>query len=111
MKVIELKEIVDVLEKNLGYKITLKSRKRHIIYGRYLYYSLAKKLTNHSLESIGNEVNLDHTTVIHGLKMFEHLKTYEPKLIKLYEDTNSILKLSDSITVKNVDLLDYGLKC
>ena len=50
--------------------IRAKSRKKHIVKARQVAMYLSKKLTNHSLVSIGLHFGgRDHSTVIHGIEM------------------------------------------
>ena len=42
--------------------------------GRYVYYTIAKRMTKASLKAIGEIVgNRDHTTIIHGIEQFKDL--------------------------------------
>ena len=53
--------------------LDVKSRERDIVYKRAIYYKLAKEFTKEPLYKIGQEVNKDHATVIHGLKTFDNI--------------------------------------
>tara|TARA_B100001057_G_scaffold88852_1_gene85024 strand:+ start:2625 stop:3020 length:396 start_codon:yes stop_codon:yes gene_type:complete len=72
---------------------------------RSIYYKLCKEFTFESLTKIGNTVNKDHATVIHGLKIFENIinplweKDYYQKYLKLQAQLNTKTKL----TVKRSD--------
>jgi hypothetical protein len=63
------------------YNLTSNSRKRDLVYKRYYIYFELKKC-NLSLEFIGNMVNRDHSSVIHGIKQHQ----YYYKCDKLYDD-------------------------
>ena len=58
--------------------LSTKIRKQYIVDSRYAYYALCKyyyeELGKPSLEKIGDCVNRDHSSVIHGLNQFKALK-------------------------------------
>ncbi|WP_167596600.1 helix-turn-helix domain-containing protein [Leeuwenhoekiella sp. ZYFB001] len=68
---IELKTILETVENETGLKIRTHKRNRNLVYARYIYYRLAKEITDTSLDEIGKVVNRDHSTVINGLNKFE----------------------------------------
>lgn len=51
----------------LNIDISKKTRKREYAEARALYYVLCRKYTIYSLKKIGEEVNRDHASVIHGI--------------------------------------------
>jgi chromosomal replication initiation ATPase DnaA len=53
-------------------KLKSKSRLQSLVYARFIYFHFAKKITNLSLSEIGQSVNMDHSSVIHGLKQAEN---------------------------------------
>lgn len=60
----------------------LKSKKRDrvLVDARATYYTLARKYTRRSLCQIGNEVNRDHSTVLHGFRLIKDLIQYDEKI-------------------------------
>jgi len=78
--------IKETIEWRSGFKFDCTSRERNRSYLRSLYYTLAREYTNNSLLSIAKLVNIDHSTAIHGLKLFEQAYSYEPNIRELYED-------------------------
>lgn len=71
--------------------ITILNRKRQTIELRSLYFTVLKELKPHkTLHQLGNELNLDHATVIHSLKMY-----------KVYEKFNKDLKYLKSKIIYN----------
>lgn len=110
MKTIEPELIIKNLEHCLGYEFSIKSRKRHIVYARALYYDLAKNLTVLTLENIGKYVGKeDHAVVINGLKTFETIKAYEPEYMKIHRYVYESLRFRQTIVVQDVDLTGKGL--
>ena len=78
--------IKETIEWRSGFKFDCKSRERNRTYLRSLYYTLAREYTTRPLESIAKLVNRDHSTAVHGLKLFEQAYSYEPTIRELYED-------------------------
>ena len=73
----------------LGVGINQKSRKRDIVYGRFLFFTLAKKCTELSYEKIGKYLNKDHASVIHGINVFNNVVKLENrynKILNIYLD-------------------------
>lgn len=88
-------EIKDLVEGELGYRINENSRKRHIVYGRAIYFKICKDRTNLSLYKIGETLGLDHATVMHGIyKIFPSFETYNPRYMEIY---NRIIKTDEYI--------------
>jgi chromosomal replication initiator protein len=89
---------------NLNNKdLTGKSRKQHIANARQVYFYLARKHTNKTLSQIGSQVNRDHATALHGIRMISNLK-------EIYSETNDELILIEQsietpLIAKNIDLL------
>ena len=82
----KLEYIIETLEWRSGIKFNGPSRERNRSYLRSLYYTLAREYTNQSISEIARQVNRDHSTAIHGLKLFEQAYAYEPQIRDLYED-------------------------
>ena len=82
----KLQYIKETIEWRSGMKFDSTSRERHRSYLRSLYYTLAREYTNQPITAIAKLVNRDHSTAIHGLKLFEQAYTYEPAIRELYED-------------------------
>lgn len=69
-----IKKINDLLEIN----IESTSRHKETVYARFIYFKLCKELEMpYSLAKIGYYVNRNHATVMHGLKQYEILLSYE----------------------------------
>ena len=70
----DLQFIYEKVEKATGKTISKRNRRRPLVYSRYVYFLLAKKLTEESLEKIGKKCGRrDHATVLHGIKKFDEL--------------------------------------
>ena len=73
---VEASEIADFCIDHFGVDLREKIRSQDHIWSRCFYFFLAKTYTRLSLEKIGNEVNLNHATVINGLKRHQDMKSY-----------------------------------
>lgn len=72
--------------------VDTKCRKRELVDARFIYFYLAKILTNKPLNTIGAVVKRDHSTVIHGLKEVENLKILKNKvdnILRLFNYENN----------------------
>jgi len=84
MKII--KEIREKIEKELGVDISINKRTRPLVYSRALFFKIARMKTGKSLAEIGKEVGRDHSSVLHGLKLFEQVISYnEQPYLDIYE--------------------------
>ena len=82
--------IMDLAEKH-GLKV--RNRKRELVYKRYYLWSELRRW--HSLSAIGNMFNMDHCSVLHGLKQhnvwmkakdYEYLRTINELHKEVHED-------------------------
>ena len=74
---VEASEIADFCIDHFGVDLREKIRSQDHIWSRCFYFFLAKTYTRLSLEKIGNEVNLNHATVINGFKRHKDMKSYK----------------------------------
>ena len=68
----KLKEVVRIVEKELGLDLSLKDHHPEYVFARAIYFKIAKDLSDYgwiySLKRIGGAIDKDHATVIHSLK-------------------------------------------
>jgi len=74
---VEISEIANFCIGHFGVDLREKIRSQDHIWSRCFYFFLAKTYTSSSLEKIGNEVNLNHATVINGFKRHKDMKEYK----------------------------------
>lgn len=81
-------DIIERVSDALGIDIRKRSRKRAYVYGRCIYYKIARDMfPKSSLEFIGGFVGVDHATIIHSInKVFPVIEMHEPQLIRVYTD-------------------------
>jgi len=79
--------------------IGTRSRKRDVVMYRYLYYKLCKLFTIATLEQMGQPIERDHTSVIHGLRKY-------PDLIKYFKQVETVDKwLQEKYTKEAAELI------
>jgi len=94
---IQLKEIAEVVNHYFGLDIRKNSRKRENVMAKSIYYYIARKYTKRSLMAIGREVNRNHGTVLHGLKVYE-------------EEKSQLESIKDDI-VNTLGVTNYEYRC
>jgi len=104
-----LQEIKHLVEKELELNLAYKTRKREYVFARAVYYRLCKEFTKCSLTAIGKEVNKDHATVIHGLKVFKSFQSF-PNMyqseLRAYKNIYPALKIVSDELKKPETLLE-----
>jgi hypothetical protein len=71
----EAQMIVRKISKNLGIDILEKSRKKEIVYGRWIAFKALDKL-GYTLTEISKIIGMNHATVIYGLAQFKFQLRY-----------------------------------
>jgi len=107
-----IKEIVDnYFELNLKRN----TRKRNYVEARAIFYKLCREFTKLSLEQIGQQVNRDHASVLHGIRSLNNwieqdnriknnLRILRNKIRNFEDEKDNIIKLDESIVLKYVQL-------
>tara|TARA_R100000734_G_C3309398_1_gene100069 strand:+ start:348 stop:737 length:390 start_codon:yes stop_codon:yes gene_type:complete len=106
---VNLSKIKQLVEEKFDSKLNRKSRKRPYVYQRAVYFKICKEKVRCSLEKIGQTVNKDHATVLHGIKIFdlfdewkedEYLKVYN-EVIEILDDIEEEKRINTRLTRKN----------
>lgn len=87
----ELKIISDLVVGTTGINVFRNTREQRHVFGRALYYTLAREFTIYSLKEIGTAYNMDHATVLHGIRNFPIYCSYAPYLNDLYKQLRKII--------------------
>ena len=82
----KIKEIYSVVCEIFEIDIREKSRVRNYVDARTIYFSLCRELTPYSMTVIASFINRDHTTCVHGLKLFNDLMQTD----KVFRETTKI---------------------
>ena len=64
---INIKQIRNIVEDNVGFNLEIKGRKRHHSDARAIFYKLCREYTNDTFVTIGEELNKNYATVVHGV--------------------------------------------
>ena len=80
--------IKSMIEQKCLVHLNKDTRKRNVVYARAIYFKLLKEFTKMTLESIGETVNRDHSSVLYGINKFEQLQFYKEPVLSVYEEIN-----------------------
>jgi len=84
--------------------LATKSRTFDISMARWIYIKIARENTTSPLKAIGEIINRDHTTVLHGLKNIDFELSYNSDLQTKY-DKALIISLS-KLNTQNIEQID-----
>jgi predicted transcriptional regulator len=98
--------IIEKIKQETGIDVTLKSRKREQVEMKTLASFLFKE-KGYSLTQIGKELNLNHATIIHHLKIYETVKYYNPKIQEL---ENTIKGIKPDLVVESLQFTNKLMK-
>ena len=90
--------IEDLATRNRAYEVTM---------ARWLYIKIARENTKHSLKSIGNVIDRDHATVLHGTRNVDFELSYNSDLQTKY-DKALIISLS-KLNTQNIEQIDQRI--
>lgn len=99
----KIKEIRQLVEKELELDLSHPSRVRARVYARAIYFKLCREHTLKSLSEIGSCVDRDHATVLHGIKIFDDvILEYEMNLYEVYNRLDKIISKCNNTREKDV---------
>jgi len=93
-------KILNTIKKVTGVDITTKTRKYEFIEARMIYYKLLRD-RGYSLQEIGDTLDKNHATVLHGINVFNDIKDYDKDLMEKYSAAIQLLageKISKYVT-------------
>ena len=91
---LKLKELI---KQKTGVDINKVSRKREIIEARAIYYKILKQIDNKkTLQSIGETVGKDHSTVLYSLNNYDMFEKFNPNLKVLRKQILSNLNYNEN---------------
>ena len=86
-----IEEIKYLVENYFQFDLSVKSRKREIVFARFIYYKLCNEFCRvRTLSRIGKSVKKDHATVIYGLREFKNIIPYDDDFEKDYLNLKQI---------------------
>jgi chromosomal replication initiation ATPase DnaA len=102
-----LSQIKILVSKDLKINIKKNSRIRKYVYGRAIYFKLCKEFTHASLAEIGESVNREHATVIHGLEVFNMIALYNDTIMSSYNRIRNALLQEGNQALKRYSEVHY----
>lgn len=72
-------QIKELINDHFEINIVKKTRKRIYTEPRFMYFFLCREHTSYTLEKIAKEIDYDHSSVVHGIKMTKILIVHERK--------------------------------
>jgi|DEB0MinimDraft_6_1074348.scaffolds.fasta_scaffold02460_6 transcriptional regulator NrdR family protein len=82
-------QIKEIINDHFNLKIERRTRKRIYCEARFTYYFLCREQTSQKLNKIAREINYNHASVIHGIKMTRILKEVDKKFLKNFNEVRS----------------------
>ena len=102
-----LYQIKLLVSKDLKLNIKKNVRTRKYVYARAIYFKLCKEFTHASLVEIGESVNKEHATVIHGLRVFDMIVMYNDSILTCYTRIRKILQQECNEGLKKYSEVNY----
>jgi len=87
--------------------LATKTRTFDVSMARWIYIKIARENTTSPLKAIGEVINRDHTTVLHGLKNIDFELSYNSDLQTKY-DRALIISLS-KLNTQNIEQIDQRI--
>lgn len=104
----KIKEIRQLVERELDLDLSNPSRLRAIVYARAVYFKLCRQHMSCSLSEIGMSVGRDHATVLHGIKIFDDvIVEYEINLYEVYDKLNKLIAKYTKIRERDINPEKY----
>jgi hypothetical protein len=98
-------KVIDIIFKESGIDVRRKSRIRQVIEYRDMYFYIMKKLDpKMPLRCIGDTVDKNHATVLHGIKMYPIFERYNPLLARVKD------RIFDAFFIKDEHDLDKDVE-
>jgi hypothetical protein len=104
-------ELIRLINKVIDFDIRKKSRKRIIVYSRYIFFLKIHALNDpkdrsiYTLERIANYVNMDHAIVLHAIKEYPKLCNYYD-FIDLEKEINEAIAEENNFNSKKIESLN-----
>ncbi len=102
----ELIQIKTKVENHFGFFINVKSRKRHLVDARKIYFGLSRDFTEKSLTEIGRSMERDHTSVLYNIQGCRDLFRTDPEFkkhyITLFRKVNALASIGSKIILPTI---------
>ena len=77
-------QIKTKVENHFGFFINVRSRKRHLVDARKIYFGLCREFTKKSLTEIGRSMERDHASALHNIRSCKDLFQTDPEFKRNY---------------------------
>jgi len=103
----ETKEILQMVNKYFGIDISERTRKRHYVFARWIFFKLAYRNSSNyvTTSAVGEMIGYDHATVLHGLSNIDFEMKYNKGLLRDYSQLH--LKLINQTKLRKNIRLSY----
>ena len=76
-------QIMHIVNKEYDLDVSIKTRKREVVYAKKIYIKLAREATLETLEQIGKNLNMPHDNVLYHLRKLDCIyDSYKKNAIK-----------------------------
>jgi hypothetical protein len=80
-----IKEVKKIVDNYYNIDISKKTRKRELVYARFIFYKLCKEFCKvRTLSRIGKAVKRDHSSVLYGVREFKNILFQDDEFEKDY---------------------------
>ena len=97
-----LRSLRAIIEKEVGFRIDTKDKKRRVTYARAVFCKIARELNDSdraiALETIGDIINRDHASVLYNIKVIFPFSQEEKEYRILYEAVRTIFIFNENRT-------------
>ena len=76
-------------------KLTSKSRKRELVDSRMIFCAVARKHGGYTLTQIGKLLNTHHATVLHAVRSYDDISTYDSSFRTSYVKARGVFDFCD----------------
>ncbi len=83
-------KIIKLINQAFEVDIVSRTRKQEYVFGRMVYYKILRDL-GYGYQPIGRTLSKDHSTVIHSVRAFDDITTYDKELYSTYEVIKNIV--------------------
>lgn len=100
-------QIMHIVNKEFDLDVSIKTRKREIVYAKKIYIKLAREATLETLEQIGKNLNMPHDNVLYHLRkldcIYDSYKTKCNEIIKKYKIKAQYFEKEKPVVIEQID--------
>jgi hypothetical protein len=94
----KLKKIKKIVDRHVGFDISVKNRTRDVVDARKMYFGLCREFTSYGLKVLGDSIDRDHSTALYNIRSCKDLREMD----KFFNETYISLKkkVQTSLNIK-----------